>query len=38
MCVKQEQTKQTEQAMDSENSLHWMELAIDDPLFTVSYT
>ena len=35
MCVKQQLTEQT---MDCENSLHWMELAIDDPLFSVSYT
>ena len=37
MCAKHEQT---ECAMDSENkkSLHWMELAIEDPLFEVRYT
>ena len=34
MSTKHEQTKSTE----SKENCHWMELAIDDPLFTVSYT
>ena len=37
MWIKHEQTER-EMYPENKENLHWMELALDDPLFKVSYT